>query len=159
MVGGAAMYPSKTSLKMPWTVDHTCHMVAVGKNSRTGGNITRSRSGLPYFAPVNSGFWYAAFETTVDINAEPENKSCIDRCLPIMWWQKWDATAIIKLIKEGNGLGSKTVAGEVKLWLMMKGRPCWWKMKKGGVAKVTGVKKMWTEQWCTLRPMCINAKM
>ncbi|MFN8251478.1 MAG: fasciclin domain-containing protein [Ferruginibacter sp.] len=136
MVGGAAMYPSKNIVENAVnSKDHTTLVAAV----KAAGLVETLQGPGPFtvFAPVNSAFDMLP-SGTVDMLLKPENKSALTGVLTYhVVAGKWDAAAIAKLIKEGNGTAEvKTVAGG-KLWLMMKGKDLLVKDEKGGVAKVT----------------------
>ncbi len=136
MVGGAAMYPSKNIVENAVnSKDHTTLVAAV----KAAGLVETLQSAGPFtvFAPVNSAFDMLP-AGTVDNLLKPENKAALTSVLTYhVVAGKWDAAAIAKLIKDGNGTAEvKTVAGG-KLWLMMKGKKLMIKDEKGGVATVT----------------------
>lgn len=136
MVGGAAMYPSKNIVENAVnSKDHTTLVAAV----KAAGLVETLQSAGPFtvFAPVNKAFDLLP-AGTVDNLLKPESKAALTGVLTYhVVAGKWDAAAIAKLIKGGNGTAEvKTVAGG-KLWLMMKGKDLLIKDENGGTAKVT----------------------
>ncbi len=136
MVGGAAMYPSKNIVENAVnSKDHTTLVAAV----KAAGLVETLQSAGPFtvFAPVNKAFEMLP-AGAVDNLLKPENKAALTGVLTYhVVAGKWNADAIAKLIKDGNGTAEvKTVAGG-KLWLMMKGKKLMIKDEKGGVATVT----------------------
>src|SRR5213075_129372 len=111
MVGGAAMFPSKTIVANAMnSADHTTLVAAV----KAAGLVDTLNSKGPFtvFAPTN-----AAFEQlpagTVEMLLKPENKAALTKVLTYhVVAGKWDSKALAKLIAKGKGKASlKTVSG------------------------------------------------
>jgi len=135
-VGGAPMYPSKDIVSNAVnSKDHTTLVAAV----KAAGLVGTLQGAGPFtvFAPTNEAFKLLP-AGTVDNLLKPENKAALAGILTYhVVAGKWNAAAVAKLIKDGNGTAEvKTVAGG-KLYLMMKGTGLLIKDEKGGVAKVT----------------------
>lgn len=136
MVGGAAMYKTKNIVENAVnSKDHTTLVAAV----KAAGLVETLQSEGPFtvFAPVNSAF-DALPAGTVDTLLKPENKATLTKVLTYhVVAGKWDAKAIAKAIKEGNGKATlKTVAGG-NLTAWMDGKNLILSDEKGGKAKVT----------------------
>ena len=136
MVGGAAMYANKDIIDNAVnSADHTTLVAAV----KAAGLVDTLKGKGPFtvFAPTN-----AAFEKlpagTVDNLLKPENKAMLTKVLSYhVVAGKWDAAAIAKKIKAGNGKFTfKTVAGPT-LTASMEGSDVILTDQKGGKAKVT----------------------
>ena len=136
MVGGAAMYPTKTIVDNAMnSADHTTLVAAV----KAAGLVDTLKGNGPFtvFAPTN-----AAFEQlpagTVDNLLKPENKSMLTRVLTYhVLAGKYDSQALAKLIAKGKGKASlKTVSGGT-LWAMMDGSNIVLRDEKGGTSTVT----------------------
>jgi uncharacterized surface protein with fasciclin (FAS1) repeats len=136
MVGGAAMYPTKTIVDNAMnSADHTTLVAAV----KAAGLVDTLKGNGPFtvFAPTN-----AAFEQlpagTVDNLLKPENKSMLTKVLTYhVVAGKYDAQALAKLIAKGKGKASlKTVSGGT-LWAMMDGSNIVLRDEKGGTSTVT----------------------
>lgn len=136
MVGGAEMFPSKTIVaNAANSKDHTTLVAAV----KAAGLVDTLNSAGPFtvFAPTNEAF--AALPAgTVDGLLKPEAKATLTKVLTYhVVAGKWDAAAIAKGIKDGNGTFEiKTVAGGT-LWASMDGKHVVIKDEKGGKAWVT----------------------
>lgn len=135
-VGGAPMYPSKDIVSNAVnSKDHTTLVAAV----KAAGLVGTLQGPGPFtvFAPTNDAFKMLP-AGTVDNLLKPENKSMLTTILTYhVVAGKWNAEAIAKLIKDGNGKAEvKTVAGG-RLWLMMEGKNLLIKDEKGGIARVT----------------------
>ena len=111
MVGGAPMLPTKDIIDNAVnSKDHTTLVAAV----KAAGLVDTLKGPGPFtvFAPTNAAF--AALPAgTVDTLLKPENKAKLTSVLTYhVVPGKWDAAAIMKMIKDGNGMASiKTVAG------------------------------------------------
>lgn len=135
-VGGAPMYATKNIIENAVnSKDHTTLVAAV----KAAGLVDTLRGAGPFtvFAPVNAAF--AALPAgTVDNLLKPENKGTLTTVLTYhVVPGKWDAQAIVKMIKDGNGKAAiKTVQGG-QLWAMLNGNTVTLTDAKGGVANVT----------------------
>jgi uncharacterized surface protein with fasciclin (FAS1) repeats len=136
MVGGAAMYPSRTIITNALnSKDHTTLVAAV----KAAGLVETLQGTGPFtvFAPTN-----AAFDKlpagTVETLLKPENKETL---ISILTYHvvsgKLDSKQIAKLIKKGSGTTQLTTVQGGKLWLMMKGKQLWLKDENGATSKVT----------------------
>ena len=136
MVGGAPMLPSKDIIDNAVnSKDHTTLVAAV----KAAGLVETLKGPGPFtvFAPTNTAF--AALPAgTVDSLLKPENKAMLTKVLTYhVVAGKWDAAAIGKMIKDGNGMASiKTVSGG-SLTAKSSGMGVTLTDEKGGVAKVT----------------------
>ncbi len=136
MVGGAAMYPSKTIVANAMnSADHTTLVAAV----QAAGLVDTLNGKGPFtvFAPTNDAFAQLP-AGTVDMLLKPENKAMLTRVLTYhVVAGKWDAKALARLIKKGNGQARlKTVSGGT-LTAMMNGNNIIVRDEKGGTATVT----------------------
>ena len=136
MVGGAAMYPSKTIVANAMnSADHTTLVAAV----KAAGLVDTLNGKGPFtvFAPTNDAFAQLP-AGTVDMLLKPENKAMLTRVLTYhVVAGKWDAKALARLIKKGNGQARlKTVSGGT-LTAMMNGNNIIVRDEKGGTATVT----------------------
>jgi uncharacterized surface protein with fasciclin (FAS1) repeats len=136
MVGGAAMYPTKTIVDNAMnSADHTTLVAAV----KAAGLVDTLNGNGPFtvFAPTN-----AAFEQlpagTVDNLLKPENKSMLTKVLTYhVVAGKYDSKALASLIAKGKGKAQlKTVSGGI-LWAMMDGNNIVLRDEKGGTSTVT----------------------
>lgn len=136
MVGGAAMYPTKTIVANAMnSADHTTLVAAV----KAAGLVDTLNSAGPFtvFAPTN-----AAFEQlpagTVEMLLKPENKAALTKVLTYhVVAGKWDSKALAKLISKGKGKAwLKTVSGG-KLTAWMDGDKIVLQDEKGGTSTVT----------------------
>ncbi len=135
-VGGAAMYPSKNIIENAVnSADHTTLVAAV----KAAGLVETLQSAGPFtvFAPTNEAFAKLP-KGTVETLLKPENKATLTKILTYhVVSGKFDAKAIAKLIKEGNGSATlKTVSGGT-LKASMKGDKLILTDEKGGVSIVT----------------------
>jgi uncharacterized surface protein with fasciclin (FAS1) repeats len=136
MVGGAAMYPTKTIVDNAVnSKDHTTLVAAV----KAAGLVETLKSSGPFtvFAPTN-----AAFEKlpagTVDNLLKPENKSMLSGILTYhVVAGKLDSKQLMKWIKKGNGKTELTTVQGGKLWIIQKDNQLWLKDEKGGMASIT----------------------
>ena len=136
MVGGAAMYPGKTIVANAMnSADHTTLVAAV----QAAGLIDTLNGKGPFtvFAPTNDAFAQLP-AGTVDMLLKPENKAMLTKVLTYhVVAGKWDAKALARLIKKGNGQARlKTVSGGT-LTAMMDGNNIVVRDEKGGTATVT----------------------
>ena len=136
MVGGAAMYPSKTIVANAMnSADHTTLVAAV----KAAGLVDTLNSKGPFtvFAPTNSAFAQLP-AGTVEMLLKPENKAMLTKVLTYhVVAGKYDSQALAKLIAKGKGKASlKTVSGGT-LWAMMDGSNIVLRDEKGGTATVT----------------------
>ena len=136
MVGGAAMYPSKTIVANAMnSADHTTLVAAV----KAVGLVDTLNGKGPFtvFAPTNDAFAQLP-AGTVDMLLKPENKAMLTKVLTYhVVAGKWDAKALARLIKKGNGQARlKTVSGGT-LTAMMNGNNIIVRDEKGGTATVT----------------------
>ena len=136
MVGGAPMLPTKDIIDNAVnSKDHTTLVAAV----KAAGLVETLKGPGPFtvFAPTNAAF--AALPAgTVDTLLKPENKAKLTTVLTYhVVPGKWDAAAISKMIKDGNGMASiKTVAGGT-LTAKATGGKVTVTDENGGVATVT----------------------
>ena len=111
MVGGASMLPSKDIIDNAVnSKDHTTLVAAV----KAAGLVETLKGPGPFtvFAPTNEAF--AALPAgTVDSLLKPENKPTLTKVLTYhVVSGKYDAVAIMKMVKDGNGMAMiKTVQG------------------------------------------------
>lgn len=136
MVGGAAMYPSKTIVANAVnSADHTTLVAAV----KAAGLVDTLNSTGPFtvFAPTNSAFDQLP-AGTVDTLLKPENKSKLTNVLTYhVVAGRYDSKALAKLIKKGNGKAwLKTVSGGT-LTAMMAGENLILRDARGGTSTVT----------------------
>ena len=136
MVGGAAMYPTKTIVANAMnSADHTTLVAAV----KAAGLVDTLNGKGPFtvFAPTN-----AAFEQlpagTVETLLKPENKGTLTKVLTYhVVAGKYDAQALAKLISKGKGKAwLKTVSGG-NLTAWMEGDKIVLQDEKGGKSWVT----------------------
>ncbi len=136
VVGGAAMYPSKTIVANAMnSADHTTLVAAV----KAAGLVDTLNGKGPFtvFAPTNDAFAQLP-AGTVDMLLKPENKAMLTKVLTYhVVAGKWDSKALAGLIKKGNGQARlKTVSGGT-LTAMMDGNNIVVRDEKGGTATVT----------------------
>ena len=136
MVGGAAMYPSKNIVENAVnSKDHTTLVTAV----KAAGLVEVLQSEGPFtvFAPTNAAFDKLP-EGTVATLVKPENKEQLQTILKYhVVSGKWNAKAIAKLIKKGDGKAMiKTVSGGT-LTAWTKGNDVYVTDENGNSAKVT----------------------
>jgi len=136
MVGGAAMYPTKTIVDNAMnSADHTTLVAAV----KAAGLVETLKGSGPFtvFAPTNAAFDQLP-AGTVDNLLKPENKSMLTSVLTYhVVAGKYDSEALAKLIAKGKGKASlKTVSGGT-LWAMMDGSNIVLRDEKGGTSTVT----------------------
>ena len=136
MVGGAAMYPTKTIVANAMnSADHTTLVAAV----KAAGLVDTLNSKGPFtvFAPTN-----AAFEQlpagTVETLLKPENKATLTKVLTYhVVAGTYDSKALANLISKGKGKAwLKTVSGG-NLTAWMDGDKIVLQDEKGGTSTVT----------------------
>lgn len=136
MVGGAAMYPSKTIVANAMnSADHTTLVAAV----KAAGLVDTLNSKGPFtvFAPTNAAFDQLP-AGTVDTLLKPENKAMLTRVLTYhVVSGKYDSKALAKLIKKGKGQARLTTVSGGTLIAMMNGGNIVVRDEKGGTATVT----------------------
>ena len=120
MVGGEAMYPKKNIIENAVnSKDHTTLVAAV----KAAGLVDALQGKGPFtvFAPVNAAF-AALPEGTVSTLLKPENKAMLSGILTYhVAAGNWDANAMMKEIKKGNGKAEVNTLAGGKLWLKMNG--------------------------------------
>ncbi|HMH44075.1 MAG TPA: fasciclin domain-containing protein [Pyrinomonadaceae bacterium] len=136
MVGGAAMYPSKTIVANAMnSADHTTLVAAV----KAAGLVDTLNGKGPFtvFAPTNDAFAQLP-AGTVDMLLKPENKAMLTKVLTYhVVAGAWDSKGLARLIKKGNGQARlKTVSGGT-LTASMDGNNIVLRDEKGGTATVT----------------------
>src|ERR1043165_7472343 len=136
MVGGAAMYPTKTIVDNAMnSADHTTLVAAV----KAAGLVDTLKGKCPFtaFAPTNAAFDQLP-AGAVDNLLKPENKSMLTTVLTYhVVAGKSDAKALASLIAKGKGKAKlKTVSGGT-LWAMMDGKNIVLRDEKGGTSTVT----------------------
>ena len=136
MVGGAAMYPTKTIVDNAMnSADHTTLVAAV----KAAGLVDTLNGKGPFtvFAPTNTAFNQLP-AGTVDNLLKPENRTMLTRILTYhVVAGKFDSKALARLIAKGKGTASlKTVSGDT-LWAMMDGGNIVLRDEKGGTSTVT----------------------
>jgi len=136
MVGGAAMYPTKTIVANAMnSADHTTLVAAV----KAAGLVDTLNSAGPFtvFAPTNAAFDQLP-AGTVEMLLKPENKAALTRVLTYhVVAGKWDSKALAKQISKGKGKAwLKTVSGG-NLTAWMDGDKIVLQDEKGGTATVT----------------------
>lgn len=135
-VGGAPMYSTRNIIENAVnSKDHTTLVAAV----KAAGLVETLQSAGPFtvFAPTNEAFAKLP-KGTVESLVKPGNKATLTRILTYhVVAGKWDAKAIARLIKDGNGVAEmKTVSGGI-LKAGMKGGKLMLTDEKGGVSTVT----------------------
>lgn len=136
MVGGAAMYPSKTIVANAMnSADHTTLVAAVKAAELV--DTLNSKGPFTVFAPTNDAFAQLP-AGTVDMLLKPENKAMLTKVLTYhVVAGTYDSKALAKLIKKGNGQARlKTVSGGA-LTAMMDGSNIVLRDEKGGTSQVT----------------------
>jgi len=137
MVGGQAMLPTKDIVDNAVnSADHTTLVAAV----KAAGLVDTLKGKGPFtvFAPTNAAFKLLP-DGTVDSLLKPENKAALSKVLTYhVVPGRYDARALMELVRRGGGKAElKTAAGE-SLWVMMNGdRNIAVKDATGGVANVS----------------------
>lgn len=136
MVGGAAMFPSKTIVANAVnSADHTTLVAAV----KAAELVDTLNSAGPFtvFAPTNSAFDQLP-AGTVETLLKPENKSMLTRVLTYhVVAGKYDSKVLAKLIKKGHGKAWLKTVGGGTLTVMMDGGNIVLRDAKGGASTVT----------------------
>lgn len=135
-VGGAPMYPSKDIVDNAVnSKDHTTLVAAV----KAAGLVETLKTAGPFtvFAPVNAAFDKLP-KGTVETLLKPENKGKLTAVLTYhVVAGKFDATAISKAIKAGNGKTTFTTVQGGKLIASMDGSKLKLTDENGAVSFVT----------------------
>ncbi len=136
MVGGAAMYPSKTIVENAVnSADHTTLVAAV-----KAADLVETLSGkgpFTVFAPTNAAFGKLP-AGTVEMLVKPENKKMLQKILTYhVVAGKMNAFDIAKMIKAGGGAITLTTVEGGKLTASMSGKKLMLKDENGGMATVT----------------------
>jgi uncharacterized surface protein with fasciclin (FAS1) repeats len=136
MVGGAAMYPSKTIVANAMnSADHTTLVAAV----KAAGLVDTLNSKGPFtvFAPTNAAFDQLP-AGTVDTLLKPENKSMLTKVLTYhVVSGKYDSKALAKMIKKRHGKARLTTVSGGTLTATMDGGNIVLRDAKGGTSTVT----------------------
>jgi uncharacterized surface protein with fasciclin (FAS1) repeats len=137
MVGGQAMFPARDIVDNAVnSADHTTLVAAV----KAAGLVETLKGEGPFtvFAPTNAAF-AALPEGTVPTLLEPKNKEQLTRVLTYhVVPERYDAGALMKAIKKGNGKASLETASGDTLWIRMNGdRNVDVVDAKGGVANIS----------------------
>jgi uncharacterized surface protein with fasciclin (FAS1) repeats len=136
MVGGAAMFPSKTIVANAMnSADHTTLVAAVKAADLV--DTLNSKGPFTVFAPTNDAFAQLP-AGTVEMLVKPENKATLTRILTYhVVAGKYDSKVLAKLIKKGNGKARLKTVGGGTLIAMMDGSNIVLRDEKGGTATVT----------------------
>jgi len=136
MVGGAAMYPSRTIVENAVNSrDHTTLVAAV----KAAGLVDTLAGTGPFtvFAPTNAAFAKLP-AGTVDMLLMPENKAMLQSVLTYhVVPGRLSATDLMKMIRDGGGEARLTTAAGGMLTARMMGRGIVIVDAKGGMAHVT----------------------
>ncbi|MBS0504635.1 MAG: fasciclin domain-containing protein [Proteobacteria bacterium] len=136
MVGGAAMYPSKTIVDNAVnSKDHTTLVAAV----QAAGLVDTLKSPGPFtvFAPTNAAFNKLP-AGTVDNLVKPENKGTLTTILTYhVVPGRLTAKDLAAKIKAGGGKAELTTVQGEKLWASMMGNTLMLTDAKGGTSHVT----------------------
>ncbi|RYY85811.1 MAG: fasciclin domain-containing protein [Chitinophagaceae bacterium] len=138
MVGGAAMYPSKTIVENAInSADHTTLVAAV----KAAGLVETLQSAGPFtvFAPTNAAF--AALPAgTVETLVKPENKATLTSILTyhVVAGRLDSKDLEKKMRKSKNGTAELMTVQGARLWIMKDSAGKWWvKDEKGNTAQIT----------------------
>ena len=134
---GAAMYPSKTSLKMHEQWDHKLTLVAAVKTAGLVETL-QGPNRLRYLSREQR-FWYVAFlERWICCWTENKSGHWLGCAYLSLWWPEMGCCGHRKTDqrRQWGTAEVKTVAGG-KLWLMMKGKDLLVKDEKRQRCKVT----------------------
>lgn len=136
MVGGAEMYPTKDIVSNAVnSKDHTTLVAAV----KAAGLVETLQGDGPFtvFAPTNSAFEKLP-EGTVSTLLKKENKEKLQAVLTYhVLAGKYNAKAIAKAIKKGDGKAVFTTVNGAELTAMMEGDTIVLKDTAGNMSKVT----------------------
>ncbi|WP_299248612.1 fasciclin domain-containing protein [uncultured Lacinutrix sp.] len=136
MVGGAEMYPSKNIIENAVNSEDHTTLVAAVKAADLVETLS-SEGPFTVFAPTNAAFAKLP-EGTVNTLLMAENKKTLQAVLTYhVVAGKWNAKAILKMIKKGKGKAEiKTVSGgTITAWL--KDKNVYITDENGNSAKVT----------------------
>jgi uncharacterized surface protein with fasciclin (FAS1) repeats len=136
MVGGAAMYPSKTIVEN--AVNSPIHTTLVAAVKAAGLVDTLNSPGpFTVFAPTNDAFAKLP-AGTVDTLVKPENKATLTKILTYhVVAGRLSAKDIAAGIKAGGGKYEMTTVEGGKLWATMSGKKIVLTDEKGGMATIT----------------------
>jgi uncharacterized surface protein with fasciclin (FAS1) repeats len=136
MVGGAAMYPSKTIVDNAVnSKDHTTLVAAV----QAAGLVDTLKSAGPFtvFAPTNAAFGKLP-AGTVETLVKPENKATLTTVLTYhVVPGRMTAKDVAKAIKDGGGKATLTTVQGGTLTASMMGNKIMLTDAKGGMSHVT----------------------
>lgn len=136
MVGGAAMYPTKTIVENAVnSKDHTTLVAAV----KAAGLVDTLSSPGPFtvFAPTNEAFDRLP-AGTVDTLVQPENKATLTKILTYhVVAGRYSAADLVKLVHDGHGAATLTTVQGETLKVTRQGQHLLVTDQKGGVAHVT----------------------
>ena len=137
MVGGQAMFRTRDIVDNAVnSSDHTTLVAAV----KAAGLVETLKGAGPFtvFAPTNAAF-ASLPEGTVPTLLKPENKKQLTKVLTYhVVPGRYDAPALMELIRKGGGKASLTTASGGQLWVMMNGgRNVVVRDAKGGVASIS----------------------
>ncbi len=137
LVGGQAMFRTKDIVDNAVnSADHTTLVAAV----KAAGLVETLKGPGPFtvFAPTNAAF-AALPEGTVPTLLEPKNKEQLTKVLTYhVVPGRYDAAALMKAIKKGDGKATLTTASGESLWIMMNGdRNVVVRDAKGGLAAIS----------------------
>ena len=135
MVGGAAMYPTKTIVENAVnSKDHTTLVAAV----KAAGLVDTLQGAGPFtvFAPTNAAFAKLP-KAAVDDLMKPENKDQLTKVLTYhVVSGDYDAASLMNMIKQGGGKATLTTVEGEPLTVMMKGSKVALMDAKGGISTV-----------------------
>jgi uncharacterized surface protein with fasciclin (FAS1) repeats len=136
MVGGAAMYPSKTIVENALNSPiHTTLVAAV----KAAGLVDTLMGPGPFtvFAPDNDAFAKLP-AGTVDTLVKPENKATLTKILTYhVVAGNYDSKKIAEMIKKGKGTATFTTVSGGKLMARMSGNNIVLVDEKGGTSTIT----------------------
>jgi uncharacterized surface protein with fasciclin (FAS1) repeats len=136
MVGGAAMYPTKTIVENAVnSKDHTTLVAAV----KAAGLVDTLSGAGPFtvFAPTNEAFAKLP-AGTVDTLVKPENKATLTKILTYhVVAGRYTAMDLMKLVKAGGGKAMLTTVEGEPLTVTQTGKHLMVTDAKGGMAHVT----------------------
>ena len=136
MVGGAAMYPSKTIVENAVnSKDHTTLVAAV----KAAGLVYTLSSPGPFtvFAPTNEAFDKLP-PGTVDTLVKPENKAMLTKILTYhVVAGRFTAMDLMKMVTDGGGKAMLTTVEGEPLTVTQMGKHLMVTDAKGDIAKIT----------------------
>ena len=136
MVGGAAMYPSKTIVENAVnSKDHTTLVAAV----KAAGLVDTLSSPGPFtvFAPTNEAFDKLP-PGTVDTLVQPENKAALTKILTYhVVAGRYTAMDLMRMVKDGGGKAMLTTVEGAPLTVTQMGDHLMVTDAKGDVANIT----------------------